>query len=283
MRPEWRIYIYLAGDCTWFHQKLTGFVTTLSKAPLVEVVTQIRWGNADLNEDSQPVRFTFSKSEETTLPDEFTRVFRSVGYGHLEVFAPEFEDVQFTVSRRYRRGPDEWPVYQSGLGVLSVNQRNDEYDWSGYKSNVLRGFELLTEALQGFYEKPPFIGLELSYLDMFPLEGLTPQEFLRRNFKVKPEPPKEFLSASFIDPESASASLSFEMQVNEPKARLTLSLEPEEHEGRGAYSMDTRVLSLLDAVEYTREGIDRWLEAAHRVQQHAFQTLIRPTYKKRLQ
>lgn len=261
-------------------------MTTLSKAPLVEVVTQIRWGVAESNESGEFSHYVFSKTEETALPDVFARVLAEAGFGVVEDFAPGYADVQFSASRRYRRDPGQWPAYQSGLGVFTINQSNDDYDWEKYKADVLRGFELLLEALKEFYvTPPPFIGAELLYLDVFPVEGdQNPYEFLRKKFKVRSAPPKEFLSAPFLKkPEPLSASLSFDLRITEPLGMLTLSLEHVRTRVRSEYLMETSVLSFPDGLTFSREGLGQWLEAAHEVQRHAFGTLINPAYMRSFQ
>lgn len=259
-------------------------MTTLSKAPLLEVVTQIRWGVAERNQDGELVQFVFSDAESSNLPEELERAFNNAGFVHVEVFAPEQENVQFVPVRRYRRDPDGWPIYQSGLGVLSVNQRNDEYDWQAYKEDVLRGIEILSDALRGFHDDIPFIGVELGYVDGFPVEEDQPfLQFLQEKFRVTLSPPEEFLSAPFVDPRPTSASLSIDLRITEPRGLLICSLDPAEFMGRSGYVMETLVRSLGDAVEYSREGLGLWLEAAHRVQQHTFSTLIEPAYMKSFQ
>lgn len=258
------------------------FVTTLSQAPLIEVATQIRWGVAERNEKGELIRFVFSEAEEKEFPVVLQRVLAEAGFTEHDPFAPELDDVQFAVSHRFRRGPEQWPVYQSGLGVFAINQANEGYDWPTYKADVLAALSLLVKTLRGYYESTPFIGIELMYIDGFPLEdGQQPYDFLGKQLRVKIMPAKGFLSAPFISSKPLSASLSLELKISEPNGSLTLGLDYGElPNGHSGYVMDTRVRSLGSEVEYSRDGIDRWLEAAHRVQQHAFQTLIQPAYMK---
>jgi uncharacterized protein (TIGR04255 family) len=127
----------------------------------------------------------------------------------------------------------------------------------------------------------PFIGAELSYVDAFPLEnGQPPYQFLREKFDVTLLPPEDFLSAPFVEREPSSASLSFEFEINEPKGALSFSLGLGEALGSTGYFMDTRVRSLREAIEFSHDGFDAWMEAAHEIHQHAFRTLIKPAFMK---
>jgi uncharacterized protein (TIGR04255 family) len=260
-------------------------VTTLAKAPLIEVVTEIRWGTIEEDADTGSPKFVFLEREETGLPTVFEQLFREAGFGYVERFAPQLEDVRFNLSRSYRSGPSEWPVFQTGLGVFAVHQHNEGYDWGPYKETVLHGLGVLEKALGTVYDTVPFIGIDLMYLDHFPFdEGERPGRFLRENFKVNVAPPKEFLrSELFTDSTPVSASLSFDLETKQPVGLLTLSLEFTESKAGAGYLMDTHVRSLAPSVAFAHSGIEEWLGAAHEVHRHAFRTLIHPAYLKSFQ
>jgi uncharacterized protein (TIGR04255 family) len=253
-------------------------VTRLPKAPLLEVATQVRWGVAERGEDNEFLRYHFTHEEETQLPADLSRVFSEAGFAHVDPIFPELSDVQFAVSQRYRPDPDGWPVYQSGLGVFTVHESNDNYDWEKYKQDTLRGLELLTDTLLPYYpEGIPFVGIELLYTDRFLLdEGEEPDAFLKKKLALRYRIPNEFGSAPFIKQGFSSASLSFEMNLTEPDGSIGVAIQYADVFSRPAYIMDTRVLSVGAAAEYTPHGFATWMEAAHRVQQHAFRTLIEP-------
>lgn len=257
---------------------------TLSQAPLIEVATQIRWGVAERDSSGDFQQYIFTDEEKDNLLDTLEDAIVAAGFTTVDHFAPEVEDVPFTGARRYRRAPDAWPIIQIGLGVFSVHQANDGYQWVTYKEQVLRTLDLLSKALIGFYGTAPFVGAELMYLDAFSLEDReTPFKFLRKKFALKVAQPREFLSATFIDREPVSAGLSLEYRLLEPAGLLILGLDYAELQEWSGYLMDTRVRSLGAALAYTSEGVDVWLEQAHNVQRHAFRTLIDPTYRKSFQ
>lgn len=261
------------------------FVTRLAKAPLLEVATQIRWGNIQHAENGEPARYVYSASEQAELPEALSEAFSSAGFNHREAVAKELQDVPFAVSQRYRQEVDSWPVYQSGLGVFSVNESNDNYDWNTYKAYVLRGIDLLSAALSAYYpEGVPFIGMEMTYVDRFLLdEGERPDAFLMKKLSLQYTVPPAFTGAPFIESGLSAASLSFDVNVNQPQGRLSVALDYVDFSGRSGYIMNTSVLSLGSEIDYTQAGIAEWLEAAHTVQSHAFHTLIEPDYHRSFQ
>lgn len=258
-------------------------MSTLSQAPLIEVATQVRWGVAERNEEGEFTGYVFTKQEVEELPKALAQALSEAGFTDEEVFAREYEDVKFALARRYRSTSGDTAVIQTGLGVFSVHQLNESYKWRTYREAVLRAFGVLSRVLTTFYSpgSAPFFGAELQYVDAYFFEeGETPAGFLKRKLKLQIVPPREFREAPFIEPDLASAALAFHMHLMEPQGVLDVSLEHAEIAGRSGFLMDTRVRSVGDDIEYTGPGLSDWLELAHRVQQHAFRTLIHPTYLK---
>lgn len=262
-------------------------MTTLSNAPLLEVATQFRWARLETGGDGE-ITFVFPEDEQAASREVLETALRLDGFTRVDYFAPELEDVPFAYSRQYRQEDREWPVIQTGLGVAGVNTGNEGYDWEPYKDVVLRAFSIFRAALGSRYpEGIPFFGCELLYLDGFPLApGETPEQFLKSKLNATLRPPKPFLQAPFLQdrPNVASVGLSFEIHLAEPPGLLIVDVDYEpELLGRPGFAMDTRVRSVGRSVEYTNEGVDTWLELAHRVQRHAFKTLITENYRESFQ
>lgn len=258
-------------------------MTTLSKAPLIEVVVQFRWGT----DASHEGRFTyeFPAEEQHRFPELFASVASSYGFNNELLVSKPLEDVPFAVSRRFRQSDGGWPAYQIGLGVFTINQGNLGYDWESYRTAVVHGFEILTRCLREIYgETIPFIGVELLYLDLFYLEnGETPQEFLRNKLLVELKAPPGFLNPSLMKPVLTSAMLHLEFELLKPIGTLIFEVNHEDVSGRDGFMMDTRVRTIGPSIEYSTSGISEWLDEAHSVQRHAFETLIAPAYRKSLQ
>jgi uncharacterized protein (TIGR04255 family) len=260
-------------------------VPTLSQAPLLEVVTQVRWGVAERDSAGALSRYVFTEHERENLLPALARVLARAGFTESsEIPLDDPDDIEFIPALHFHRQADEWPVLSAGIGVLSVHQRNEGYKWTEYKHTVGEAFALLLECLTDFYDNIPFVGVELSYLDAFFLEeDEEPYQFLRDKLAVSIAPSPEFFGAPFLEREPTSADLAFDFRLSEPAGLLGLSLEVAEIYGKVAYTMDTRVRSLGHAVEYSQQGLYHWLELAHQVQKHTFRTLIQPAYLKSLE
>ncbi|HET7231616.1 MAG TPA: TIGR04255 family protein [Longimicrobium sp.] len=259
-------------------------MTTLAKAPLIEVGTQFRWGPR-IESPGGDFTFDFPPDEQEASREALDSALRAHGFTQLNAFAPELEDVPFAFSREYRRIGREWPVIQTGLGVAAIHQSDEDYDWQPYKQTVLDGFVIISEALGTRYlDGVPYIGVELTYLDGFPLATEeTPEEFLKDKLDATLTPPKAFLQAPFLKPRPnvASAGLNFEIRLEEPPGVLVVELQfdPSLPDGSRGFAMETRVRTVGPSVSYTSEGLQIWLDLAHRVQKHAFETLIKRAYR----
>jgi uncharacterized protein (TIGR04255 family) len=242
----------------------------------------MRWGIL-AHEDGDNLTYTFADNEEMQFPEVFAGIMREFGYADPERIAPPLEDYPFAISRRYRPLEGVWPVYQSGLGVISVHQGNEGYLWESYRTAILDGFDRLSHALGDFYpDEVPFIGLELMYADGFhPDEGESPEEFFRNKLRAHLRAPKEFLTSPALkSPTVTSAGFSFEIELATPPGQLIVSVEPvHDLHGRPGYVMETRVRTVRPDISFDKDLVGKWLEEAHLVQQHAFNTLIAPAYQ----
>jgi uncharacterized protein (TIGR04255 family) len=253
-------------------------VTTLANAPLVEVVTEFRWGRQNASNESE-VSFEFADEELQQLQDRFSSIALERGFGVVQV--ARSEEALFAPTRMHRQTHESWPVYQIGLGVLTINQANEDYDWPTYKDDVLTAIRMLRHALEGIYSEIPFIGAELVYVDAFFFEeDETPEEFLLNKLAIRVRVPDGFLAAPQLEQEPWSADFRVRCKLSDPQGDLTISVEsPDRILGRRGILMTTRVLSV--GVDLNSDAkIEEWLDSAHSVQRHAFKTLIQPAYQR---
>ena len=262
-------------------------MTTLANAPLIEVATQVRWGPHSVGADGS-LSFEFPKHEQEASREALEAALRAYGFTRVQEIDPALDDVAFTYSRLFQKEDSEWPIIQTGLGVAGVHLSDDGYDWDPYKRLVLEAFSVISGALTPRYpEGVPFLGFELLYLDGFPLApDETPEQFLKNKLDATLRPPPPFLQAAFLQPRPnvSAAGLSFEIGLAEPRGLLIVAVEYDSNVlGTPGFVMDTRVRSVGDAIEYTMKGVDTWLDLAHRVQKHAFVTLISQAYRESFQ
>jgi uncharacterized protein (TIGR04255 family) len=244
-------------------------VTTLSQAPLLETVFQTRWA-APEPEDGHP---------HTALHTLLLGAAQREGFPVLEQINEAYTNVPHVPTWRLRPTEGDWPVLQIGVGVLTVNQGREGYDWKRFKAATLSAFEMLLRTRLLEADAAPFVGLELTYFDGFPFEGgETIEQFLRKKMWLRFGTPTEFLKREGLKPAIKSARLAFELDSTEPEGVLTIEVRDSSFSSGGGLLMQTVVRSLGERMSYTADGVSNWLEAAHELQRHAFKTLIQPTY-----
>lgn len=259
-------------------------MTTLAKAPLLEVATEIRWGiRSPSSEDQSPgreVTFDFQTEEIEHHSRRFLEAASAYSFAEVPRGGSlRHDDNPFMPAHAYIREASPGLIYQLGTGVMVINQTNEGYDWPSYKHDVLAGFALLRESLASFYDETPFFGCELTYADGFFLqENETPEEFLRNKLAVRVKVPEAFFNTPFLKDEPWSAGFLVNCALVEPEGFLTIKVDSGEILGREGFLMTTQVLSLGTNADYSSAGFGRWLEAAHEVHRHAFRTLIQPAY-----
>lgn len=255
----------------------------LSQAPLIEAIFELRWGTVEqATGPGKDIQFTFSKSDE----DLFLKQFATKGTENDFVIHERINEalpesmIPHVITNRYRQGDNKWPCYQAGLGLFTVNQVNDGYSWCTYKRDILRGLELLHEAHPVGLHMLPSIGVELRYQDGFVLdEGETTAQFLKDKMEVNFALHEDFLSLSKISGELQGSKIAFHLKISDPAGILLTSLDEAHINGRLGFVMTTTVRS-ADGLqpEFALNKLSDWLEKAHDIQKHAFDTLIKQTY-----
>ena len=194
---------------------------------------------------------------------------------------PEALSFPQVVRHRYRKAEGTWPCYQIGLGIFTTNQVNDGYEWGVFKGDILRGLQILDEHHPKHLAGLPNFGIDLRYQDGFLLSaGESTLSFLRDKMDVGFKLPTAFMDSSLLDANSApQCMLAFNLGVTVPQARIIGTLAPGFINGLSGFILDTVVQSHGDlGLPRTIDALDKWLEQAHAVHQHAFKTLINPAF-----
>lgn len=165
----------------------------LPKAPLAEVVFEMRWpveaeGNIPLPFRKDPGYDVLSR--------EFPSVAKKEGFGHVVNMATGGILVAHSIGYRYYQAPDKkFPIWQIGPGIFAVNESSG-YEWSSFRKMVLRGVSVLISAyprMKSFALVPDY--LELRYIDIFDKELIGTVdliEFVNSATSFKIQVPKFF-------------------------------------------------------------------------------------------
>ena len=251
-------------------------MSRLANAPLVEAIFEIRWAKIQKKEDTTIV-LNFDKEDINFFPGQFRGVAAKNGFTHVETINEG--PIPHIVNYRFRKHESTWPCYQIGLGLFTVNQINNGYDWTTFKQDILAGVGMLDDGHPLTLVKLPIIHVELRYQDAFFLdENESPSEFLRTKMNIGFNPPDEFLNVPFLKNNVQGHNVAFHVETTEPPGLLRFEIVQAVINGRKGFAMNTIMRSRLTKLNV--DMVSEWLERAHTTQKHAFETLINPTYLK---
>lgn len=253
-------------------------MATLEKAPLIEAWVQLRWGAVELRPDK--IAFNFPPEDTDYFLGQFRRAAEESGYCNVERINPEIFGVPHVITHRFRKAPATWPCYQVGLGTFLVNQINAGYSWNKFKPDVIDGLETLNRGHPLGLTGLSRFGIELLYQDGFTFAGdQSAMDFLKSNMAIEFDLPSAFMASDRLRPEFSGVRLGFNLNTSAPPGQLLIELSEGTINGQPGLVMNTVVRSVhKDCPKWEIAEIDKWLEGAHDIQKHAFNTLINPAF-----
>jgi hypothetical protein len=255
----------------------------LPKAPLIEVVFELRW-MLQQGPDGVPVL----QSDPGLLPllNGFATRATKAGFKvSIEMSHPLQTGPHGVVRRFFRSEAEPFPILQVGPGIFASNE-GPEYDWKTFKAQSTKGLGDLLDSypkLEFFPLKPK--SLELRYIDVFSKKvagGASLLGFLASGTSMTLDLPPMLADRKRFSPDVAGR-LILHMDLKERKgSRLVLdlgsalnNLTKEENvrletkvttEGDGVPQYKTRTKFVNDVVA--------WLDFAHNIHSPLFKELI---------
>jgi uncharacterized protein (TIGR04255 family) len=257
-------------------------MSKMQNSPLVEAMFELKWGM------DSPSQFRYSSEERDLFPGVFSKAIGDVGFAHSESIvrqpANEKLTLPFEVKHRFRRNPEQWPCYQIGLGIFTVNQignvgrpedQADEYDWDTFKPAIAKGLEVFDSSFKkglGGLIKPQTM---LRYQDAFKLKDTESFEtFVQTKLSINIEISESFTSCPSINKAASDASIHLKYETTTPQGAILVSVSNVQISGERGVMIETVVVSDLQSPQSVTSLVD-WCEQAHDLQRHAFDTLIR--------
>jgi len=256
---------------------------TLPKAPLAEVVFELRW----VLHGGQGVPTLF-QVDPGYLPAEEAFTAEAAGLGFPSVRnmgGPGEMAGGHAIARRFYVAPDkEFPLLQIGPGIFASNQ-SSEYSWPSFKDQTLRGIKALLNSypsLRSFSLKP--IYLELRYIDAFDasLVGTIDfVQFLADGTTVELKPPPMFGDATvFSGPSSGRLLIARNLRAWK-SSQFSIDLGSGQRKDEPILRSETKVFTSNDGVPALTSRhqrflteIEKWLEFAHGVTSPFFKELV---------
>ena len=264
--------------------------TRLPKAPLTEVVFELRWNLQGGNELPAVVH-----SDPGLLPllENFTLAMKKNGFGHFRDMSPALQTGAYGIARRfYKAASKPFPLMQVGPGIFATNE-SSQYDWISFKKQIRSGVETLlaTYPKVGFFSLTPNY-LELRYVDAFDKSLVGDAAlftFLAKGTSLKFQFPA-FLTDEKVFAGDPKGRFLFQRPL---KGRKETFFSVDIASGRNndtkqdVVRMETKIISRGNDVPSLKKprtflsGIEDWAQSAHDVTSPFFKALISPEVMKK--
>ena len=240
----------------------------LAKAPLQEVIFEVRW-----EADVDPASGGMHDKDFGMAAGRF-HVHVEEEYGHVDNRQPFYDMApqafMYQAVRQYRPGEGQWPLFQLGPGVFTVNDTNKDYDWQNkFRPLIAMGLDKLEKAYEGTL---PYCQAALRYIDAVNVKdyGFTDwASFIpgHLNFSFKNE-----FDGGMV-PKDISFQQLFEL---EDGGQLHLNIASGK-DGDGNDQMIWQT-SVIKAGAFTKEGLLQWAELAHAKSSDVFKRICKPHF-----
>jgi uncharacterized protein (TIGR04255 family) len=264
-------------------------MSRLAKAPLIEVIFTISWGKLAegmvLPKQSvnglNPISVNFTQDQFMILPGQFAAKIAAEGFTEIQA-APPAQGFHTgpAPQMRFVRPGDPTKIYQIGVGVFCVNHLREGYDWASFKALAMKGVESFISAFPQGIQTTDILSIELRYRDGLPFEaGETALDFLAGKMQLKLVAPEKLFSYEGLDSTIVGSKINFGVMAKKPNAMFVLDLLQGAWEGGNGYILDAIVKSTpYENISFDLSFISTWLEQAHDLQKHSFETVIEPAY-----
>ncbi|MCK5537296.1 MAG: TIGR04255 family protein [Bacteroidales bacterium] len=250
-------------------------MSKIQNAPLLETILEIRWGEVS------PNQFKFTKEEETLLPGLLASTAAQKGYPVQELIQDHPHPLPHHVTLRLRKEEDTWPCLQSGLGVFTINQLGDGYDWDIFKKDINEGLEIFKSSSEKLIKTLEKSVITLRYQDAFyPEKQEHIDDYLKKHFNISPSLPQKFFDAQQgVEGNIQNINMRFEIPLSDNLGMVTIVITNAVINNNPGLLIETVVTNNLftasESSSFNIPIIMEWLEKAHDIQRHSFNTIIK--------
>lgn len=192
-------------------------------APLVEVICEVRWALQRISSipgGQIDPHFDAFKEDSIKLANE-------AGFGIQEQvqnqnFPREFRP--YAAEVRFRRRSGEWPVFQIGPGMFTVNMTPPYEGWSNFQPIVRHCVEMLLAAYPLHERYLKINRLELRYVDAFDksLGFSSYMQFAPPHITIKTEIPADLINQHAANRDGIEVNTRVMMPIKSPKNSMAI-------------------------------------------------------------
>lgn len=252
---------------------------TYKNPPLVEIVSELRWGppsHEAQEQDRQIFRLRLPQVKDEEVFMHFAAIAAANGYARLERLMPPgmpFPPSQAACRFRPTDPAKQSPLFQLGAGVFTANAVPPYRSWDSFLPDVCKGIDALFESYGRAGLEPPKINTALvRYIDAFRDDltgGVEPSEFIRDVLGLRVELPAP-VSKLATNPSKILVSTQIETPIE--VGIMTISIGSGFRDSERAVMLDTTVLINRD-IGPDAEGAVAALSEARGVIHNLFETM----------
>ncbi|NOS88709.1 MAG: TIGR04255 family protein [Methylococcaceae bacterium] len=249
-------------------------MTTLQNAPLIEAIFELQWG------EFAPGQFSYTQEEQSLFAGKISAAAASKGYAVTQNIQQNqgLMMMPLLVSHRFRKQQHDFPCFQVGLGVFTVNQVKEGYEWNSFKAAIEMGLEIYKQAdADKLNNVKDTLSLSLRYQDAFFPEKMSTAEYLDQHFHVSSKLPDSFFSYTGANRDKTDVNITMNIETLTPKGTIVIRIANAIIYDKPGLLMETIVQSKANDClngDVSNE-IMAWLEQAHDIQKNSFETLVK--------
>lgn len=257
------------------------------KPPLIEVICEIRWR-------LQPLSAIPGSAYDPHFPafsEDFASVIAKRGYTFVERLPPEDLPIELRAGNpilRFRTEQNQWPLFQIGPGLLTVNVVPPYGGWHTFRATLQLGLSSLYEAYPVPNRYLKFTRVDLRYLNGFDREfGYAKHgTFLSADLNMQVSLNEKLLTKYARKPDEIHTTAQFVLDLKTMKGTTgIIKVGPGLKDGRKAAVLEFAIRrgDGKSDLEMTRgEDLAGWFDSAHKVIREWFQLTTSEALKARM-
>lgn len=235
-------------------------MSKLPKAPLVEVVFELKW-DIKMKSDLDDFQYLYGDLY-ANLKNDFPNRERLTP---LEI---PFDALINIPVFRFKNKNNGYPLVQIGPGILSINTLNEFYVWEEFREEIHKLINILKEIYPKFHTikiNPALIYLDFLKFDSHHTSGY---DFINENLNISIH--SNIINELNPKVKEININANYEVDDNNLSVRINEGKANNSEEG---IVVQTRVNG--NAQTYDNHTLKTWLESAHLLSSKAFKSLIK--------
>lgn len=231
-------------------------MSKLKKAPLIEVIFELRWAISNSN-DLAKVQYLYG--------DLYNEI--KDAYPYREAIVPAEVPVELLINKpihRFRKAKNDYPLCQVGPGIITHNTIDKQYFWNTFYKNTTK----LIDAFYKVFTLNEQITTSLLYIDLIPFDFTNNNvyKFINDNINID-------FKQSFLDEDSQPFDLNFGFYYKTKFGNLELTFRRgRKSENEEGILIQTRLNG--NNISTDKNKIFNWIENAHYTCSNTFKKLI---------